>query len=130
MAILDIPRYRCGKSDHKPAQCPFKGLRCHNSGKVGHLQRVCRQAKKPFHGQSAVQPRTAHRVKSVIGASQENEEEDVYYLNNTAAKPKPAIKVDLALEGKPVCMELDTGTPVSLMSRAKFNNLLPNYALQ
>ena len=45
--------YRCGRSDHKPAQCPIKGLRCHNCGKVRHLQRVCRLAKKPFHKQPA-----------------------------------------------------------------------------
>ena len=54
---------------------------------------TCRQAKKPFHRQSALQPRTTHRVKSVIG-----EDEDVHYLNNIAAKPSQP-SVDLALEG-------------------------------
>ena len=128
--------YRCGRSDHKPAQCPIKGLRCHNCGKVGHLQRVCRLAKKPFHKQPAAggRPRTTHLVKSVIEANQksDSDEEDVYYLNHVAAKPKPAIKVDLVLEGKPVTMELDTGAPVleSLISWAKFNDLFPAHNLQ
>ena len=85
-----------------------------------HLQRVCRLDKKPFHKQSAAgpwAPRTTHLVKSVIEVNQksDSEEEDVYYLNHVAAKPKPAIKVDLVLEGKPVTMELDTGAPVSLI---------------
>ena len=53
----------------------------------------------------------------------------MHYLNNLTAKTKLAIKVDLALEAKPVCMELDTSAPVSLMSWTKFNNLFPNYSL-
>ena len=27
--------YRCGKQNHKSAQCPFRTARCHNCGKVG-----------------------------------------------------------------------------------------------
>ena len=54
----------------------------------------------------------------------------MHYLNHVAAKPKPAIKVDLVLEGKLVTMELDTGAPVSLMSWAKFNGLFPVHSLQ
>ena len=119
--------YRCGKSGHKPALCPVKGLRCHNCGKVGHLKRVCRQVKKPSRKQPPA--RSTNRVKTVMEAN-ESGEEDVYYLNHVAAKPKPAIKVDLHLEGKPVKMELDTGAPVSLMSWTKFNSLFPGYSLQ
>ena len=83
--------------------------------RVGHLQRVCRLTKKPFHKQPAAAGRP-HTTKSVIETNQtsDSEEEDVYYINHVAAKPKPAIKVDLILEGKPVTMELDTGAPVSL----------------
>ena len=54
----------------------------------------------------------------------------MYYLNHVTAKPKPAIMVDLVLEGKPVRMELDTGAPVSLMSWTKFNSLFPDHSLQ
>ena len=39
--------YRCGKSTHKAAQCPFWTAKCHNFGKTGHLRSVCRQPKKP-----------------------------------------------------------------------------------
>ena len=33
--------YRCGKSNHKPINCPVKGLRYHNCacGKVGHMHK-------------------------------------------------------------------------------------------
>ena len=119
--------YCCGKSGHRPALCPVKGLRSHNCGKVKHLKRVCRQVKKPSRKQPPA--RSTNHVKTALEAN-ESGEEDAYYLNRFAAKPKPSIKVDLHLEGKPVKMELDTGAPVSLMSWTKFNSLFPGCSLQ
>lgn len=29
--------YRCGRQNHQPGQCPFKGAKCHNCGKMGQL---------------------------------------------------------------------------------------------
>ena len=121
--------YCCGRSGHKPALCPVKGFKCHNCGKVGHLKRVCRQARKPPRSQPQGQTPATHQVKTVIEASVSGDE-DVYFLNHVETKPKPAIKVDLLLEGKPVKMELDTGAPVSLMSWSKFNSLLPGHGLE
>ena len=48
---------------------------------------------------------------------QTESEEDMHYLKYVAAKPTGPIKVDVLLDSKPVSMELDTGAPVSLMSR-------------
>ena len=122
--------YRCGRYDHMPAHCPVKGFRCHNCGRVGHIKRVCKQPKKPFQRQPPGKSRTTQRIKTVMEASEESEEEDVHYLNHVTAQPKPAIKIDLLLEGKPVRMELDTGAPVSLMSWSEFNGLFSDYSLQ
>ena len=36
---VTINCYRCRKSNHKPINCPVKGLRCHNCGKVGHMHK-------------------------------------------------------------------------------------------
>ena len=38
--------YRCGRSNHTSALCPFKNSRCHNCGKLGHIKDVCRSAPK------------------------------------------------------------------------------------
>ena len=35
--------YGCGKSNHKPAQCPFRKAKCHQCGKTGHIKAVCRE---------------------------------------------------------------------------------------
>ena len=49
------------------------------------------------------------------------------YLNYVTAKPTG---VEILLDGKPVTMELDTGAPVSLMSREMLDNLFPGCTLQ
>ena len=92
---VTINCYRCGKSNHKPINCPVKGLRCHNSGKVGHIKRACKQAKRNSSVQSSDKKRT-HRVKTVLEATDADteSEEDMYYLKYMAAKPTGPIKVD------------------------------------
>ena len=62
---VTINCYRCGKSNHKPINCPVKGLRCHNCGKVGHIKRACKQAKRNSSVQSSDKKRT-HRVKTAL----------------------------------------------------------------
>ena len=128
--VTTNPRYcyRCGKPDHKSAQCPSSKLRCYNCGKVGHLRRVCRQATKPVR-RAPGKPRTTPRVKTVLEADQEPED-GAYHLNHLTAKPGPAMQVDLCLNGKPVTMEVDTGAPVSLMSWRMFDRLFPELILQ
>ena len=128
---VTINCYRCGKSNHKPINCPVKGLRCHNCGKVGHIKRACKQAKRNSSVQSSDKKRT-HRVKTVLEATEADteSEEDMHYLKYMAAKPTGPIKVDVLLDSKPVSMELDTGAPVSLMSRKMLDDLFPGYTLQ
>ena len=41
--------YRHGNTSHMAAQCPYKEVKCHACGKMGHLKKVCRTKllKKP-----------------------------------------------------------------------------------
>ena len=40
--------YRCGRSNHTPADCRFRDAECHNCGKKGHIAPACRgKSKKP-----------------------------------------------------------------------------------
>ena len=36
------PYYRCGRSNHAPGRCKFRGAVCHACGKKGHIAPVCR----------------------------------------------------------------------------------------
>uniref|UniRef100_A0A672QB99 Kinesin family member 21A n=1 Tax=Sinocyclocheilus grahami TaxID=75366 RepID=A0A672QB99_SINGR len=37
-----ISCYSCGGSNHHPTECRYQNKKCHNCGKIGHLQHACR----------------------------------------------------------------------------------------
>lgn len=106
---VKINCYRCGNSNHKPANCPVKGLHCHNCGKVGHMKRVCKQPRKNFNLQPTSRKRNFYTqsdkrhtlgVKTVLEVSDVDAESDasVSNLNYVAAQPTGPIKVELLLD--------------------------------
>lgn len=47
----DSPRrYRCSRTNHRPADCKFRDAQCHSCGKTGHIAPVCRS--KPLDTRS------------------------------------------------------------------------------
>ena len=120
------PCYRCGQHDHKPAQCPYKSSKCHHCGKQGHLKRMChkRQQQSPTNESKRRPPgQSVRQVKDI----QELESLGLYAINDKSVKP---FTVDLKLNGKLLCMELDTGATVSLVSEKTFHQLFPSTTLQ
>ena len=118
--------YRCGKSSHKAAQCPFQTAKCHNCGKTGHLRRVCRQPKPPKHpGAQGSQNRQKVQLVEEVNS------EILVLYHDKASSDKP-LEVDLQLEGKPLQMEVDTGAAVSLVSEEIIGacSLRYNYSYQ
>ena len=116
--------YRCGKQNHKSAQCPFRTARCHNCGKVGHIRNVCRQPKRPPTSQGRQTP-----VKTVQEGI-EDPNELPYVLHTLRAQTGKPLEVDLMLDGKPLRMEVDTGAAVSLVSEKTYQSLFPERCLQ
>ena len=119
--------YRCGKQNHKSAQCPFRTARCHNCGKVGHIRKVCRQPKRPPTSQGRQTQR--HPVK-IVQEGIEDPNELPYVLHTLRAQTGQPLEVDLMLDGKPLCMEVDTGAAVSLVSEKTYRSLFPERHLQ
>ena len=52
------PCYRCGNA-HSPSTCRFINAKCHNSGKLGHIGKVCRS--KPLKPASSKPPQRKDR---------------------------------------------------------------------
>ena len=97
--------YRCGKRNHKPAHCPFRTARCHNCGKVSHIRKFADNKRRPPTSQGRQTQR--HSVRTVQEGI-----EDPYVLHTLRAQTGQPLEVDLMLDGKPLCMEVDTGAAV------------------
>ena len=65
MLMVTANCYRSGKSNHKAPSCPFKRLRCHNCGKVGHVRNICRLPKKNFKSTPS-DKKPNHPMKAVV----------------------------------------------------------------
>ena len=119
--------YRCGKQNHKSAQCSFSTARCHNCGKVGHIRKVCRQPKRPPTSQGRQTQR--HPVRTVQEGI-EDPNELPYDLHTLRAQTGQPLEVDLMLDRKSLCMEDDTGAAMSLVSEKTYRSLFPECCLQ
>ena len=95
---------------------------------MGHISRVCRskQQGKPKQTPKTPQNAQVHTVQS--GYSETDEFEDILRLkiHNVSNPTSNVIWVDLKVEGKPLKMELDTGSAVSIIPHdlymEKFND--------
>ena len=113
--------YRCSGS-HAPDKCRYKAMKCHNCGKIGHIQRACRSAPnattKPFR-----RVRGGKRPQPVRQLS----EEQIYNVNKKDHKP---FQVTMVIDRKEVQLDVDTGASSTLMSLNTFKQFWPEKKLQ
>ena len=114
--------HRCGGKGHKAPTCRFKTTKCHNSGKIGHLKRVCRSKGKPINASGKSPSRPVH----CITESEQEQGEEYHLFNIGSGNGSPPVKVEVMVDNKPICMEIDTGVGPSLVSEATFKELFPN----
>lgn len=139
---LTKPCYRCGRKHHE-RDCKFREATCHKCGKQGHIAPVCRSRSKPSHNPPPTTrgrrpPRHQRRSKSTNSTTwmttrddlSHNDDEANYGLFSVNAAPQPPIAVEMKLDEKPVCFELDTGATVSIMSETNFARLFPEKQIQ
>ena len=112
--------HRCGGKGHKAPSCRFKNAKCHHCGKVCHLKRACRSKGKPTRGKE-------QQVHCLEEESDEAEEYTVLHLGSETNSPP--VKVDLLINEKPLCMEVDAGVAQSIVSETTFRELWPTTEL-
>lgn len=98
--------FRCGEKGHRNQDCRFLNERCFRCGKRGHTRHMCKFPSFVSKG-STVNP-------------------IVTTVTNPVCTPW---KIELETEGKPVVMETDTGTAVSLISETSYRRLFPQKRL-
>ena len=91
---------------------------CHNCGRKGHLNTVCRS-----QGPKRTD-RQVHKMEDDVTESTDSEDEYELFAINSSKKTKP-FTAKLEVDGKPVHMEIDTGASLTLMSEQTFHNQWP-----
>ena len=102
------PCYHCGQRGHLPHKCGFKEATCYKCKKRGHIAKVCPLCSKSAHQGSAKWVETQ--------APKQEDNDETALICQVDSHTSPPYEVVVALNGKPVTMEIDTGVAVSIMS--------------
>ncbi|KAL0151789.1 hypothetical protein M9458_052940 [Cirrhinus mrigala] len=116
--------YRCGGSNHYPTECRYRNEKCHNCGKIGHLQRACKSQRTQRSGK-------AQYVSDDTSETQGAVDDELFELFTiySAQDKADGIYIDLQLNGKMVSMQLDTGASLSLIPEYIYNDKLKDCCL-
>ena len=117
------PCYRCLGS-HNSQKRQFIKERCYHCGIIGHTQRACRKKQASPKGTEA----GVNAMEDDDSEESEGEYGDLYHVSDSRNRKPISLKV--YLEGRPVTMELDTGSAVSVMSEVVYREYLRHVPLK
>ena len=108
-----------GKPGHCVPKCRVsKKVTCHQCGKTGHLQRACRNGKQSKKWQS--------NSGSVRHVEEEFDKSQVPIFHIGSSTKTPPHEVTVQVDSCDVKMEVDTGSSVTVISKATYERLWPN----
>ncbi|XP_060581109.1 uncharacterized protein K02A2.6-like [Ruditapes philippinarum] len=101
----------CGKDNHASFKCRFKNAICHACNAHGHIKSICLKARA----------RDVHAMN--------NDDVPVMSINSVTKGSSRKITITPEIDDRPLQMEVDTGSAVSLMSREEFQKCFGNVTL-
>ncbi|KAM7309829.1 uncharacterized protein ISCGN_006814 [Ixodes scapularis] len=118
------PCHRCGKTNHDPENCFARNKTCKKCVRTGHFQLDCRDRKRdPQDSRKKDKPNfTSH-----VTTQNSRDETPFYFIDSSYPK---AITVTVEIRNKPLQMEIDTGSPVTVINLETFQEILPNIQLK
>ena len=124
---------RCiAPNGNKSHDCPAKTKKCLSCGKIGHYARFCRSKQK-----------TDRRIKHIQQDSEATSAEEdnwtpnkIHSINNTVHSTgqlskdgQPFFTVTVLVNNRPIKFIIDSGSPVTLIPKQKFNGISTIYPL-
>ena len=115
-----------------------KNIVCHNCGKPGHMQKICRSKGKGKTQHKTSQRRTGKRKSETVSQVESSGESDsessdsdirqiVCATHSVTSSPPITVKVEM--DSRSLSMEVDTGASHTLMSETRFQQLWPGRSL-
>ena len=115
---------RCGAPNwSRQHECPARGKKCAKCGKIGHFAKCCRSNRKVNHlmegetssaGEDDWTPNTIHSVKEKIHSTRPTNNNGPEFFTVTAL-----------VNNRPIKFIIDSGSPVTLISKSQFNKITP-----
>lgn len=102
--------YRCGDDDHLANECKYYATVCNYCKTKGHLERVCRKKER-----AAKQNKDTHNIDEVFASEEPIYVQEIFHVEeerDSAAK----FLLQLRVNGKQLVFEVDTGSPISVIS--------------
>ena len=116
--------WRCGSGDHAQSTCRFKGEQCFQCSQVGHTRSQCEKIK-----QYRSRKKAAHHLDGEDDELQENmpDGKELRHIRdgtvNKMARYSEPFATSLVLNGTPLDLEIDTGSPWTMISQQDFSKL-------
>jgi len=128
--------YRCNGQGHRANDCFFKNFQCHTCGKIGHLKRACKNRTGNLRQGSSTRQNRQRSSLPINNLPTEDSEKvsntnttDCINLHSFVDRNQP-LCITLTVNNKPVRMELDTGSALSIMSYNVFKQTFKHERLQ
>ena len=120
---------------HLAAKCPYASYACHRCGMKGHFKKRCRQDEKPSADGSTYKSASVRKVctcsegevldhgGAYVSEALSLDPLNLFLLQRKNSEP---VMVEVLLNGRLVCMEVDTGAAVTVMNRPSYARVKKN----
>jgi hypothetical protein len=119
--------YRCGISEHRANVCPCKSKVCSLCNKEGHIARVCLSKGKFTKKNRNVPNANVHFTDENSFADIQDGRHEINLFSDNMKNDK--FNINVLVENKNVCFELDTGASLTSISFNDFKRIFPNKRL-
>ncbi|XP_058026040.1 uncharacterized protein LOC131191673 [Ahaetulla prasina] len=129
---FEFPCSSCG-GNHQRNNCRFRDATCRRCEKKGHLAHVCRAtspiqvSRQRNRGEwRPASQQTSPRRREQNGRQQKGAYANLITIGSAITKPEEKTYTMVTVDGKKIKMEVDTGSPITIVSWPIIQKLLPH----